>query len=34
MEHLLANLHKILGHPFWIPELTTKTAYSRAHDDK
>jgi hypothetical protein len=33
MERLLKDARRVLEHHFWIPEVQTKTAYERLHDD-
>lgn len=33
IKRLIRDSRRILGHPFWIPELYSDTMYSRLHDD-
>ncbi|MCX6795960.1 MAG: hypothetical protein NTW06_00490 [Candidatus Falkowbacteria bacterium] len=33
LEELMKNVHRVLETPFWIPELSSETIYSRLHDD-
>ena len=32
-ERLIKDAHRVLEHPFWIPELDVNVAYERLHDD-
>lgn len=32
-ERLVKDVHRVLKHPFFIPDLTTRQAYIRLHDD-
>lgn len=32
-ERLIKDMRRVLENPFWIPDLESKTVYSRLHDD-